>query len=34
MNDLKEESNQLYFELRNEYDHEAEALKKQRDYLK
>lgn len=31
---MKEESNQLYFELRNEYDNEASVLKGQKEYLK
>lgn len=28
LNELREENNKLYFEIRNEYDHEADALKK------
>ena len=34
LNELKEENNKLYFEIRNEYDHEAIALKKQKEYLR
>ncbi|CDW72136.1 UNKNOWN [Stylonychia lemnae] len=32
--EMKDENSKLYFELRNGYDHEADALKKQKDYLK
>lgn len=28
MEELREENNKLYFEVRNEYDHELEDLKK------
>ena len=32
--EMREESNRLYFELRNGYDHQLDNLKKQKDYLK
>ena len=34
MNELKEDNNKLYFDIRNRYDHELDGLKKQRDHLK
>lgn len=34
MNDMREENNKLYFELKNGYGQEADTLKKQKDYLR
>lgn len=34
LNELREESNQLYFELRTEYDHEQELLRRQKEHLR
>ena len=34
LNEMREENNKLYFELRNDYDQQLECLKKEKEQLK
>jgi hypothetical protein len=34
MNELREDNDKLYFEIRQEYGEKVETLKKQREYLR